>query len=202
MACSIGKNDFSLLSVTLNTVLVFNIRMEVGITSLAMTGNGKDLGGKSALINHAVLSISFIINWSWMGIVWASFTGSSHQKFFNFVVARIFDASLGLRVWMSPRIAIDASVWSIILQDLSSFAFDRNADCVSWIRFSPCSTSEAVTVFQFDLSGSIAIVSHAVSGEFAIFIIWSIIGSASLLVTPLLKVVNTVSAFIRSAASE
>jgi hypothetical protein len=103
---------------------------------------------------------------------------------------------------MSPWVAVSTIRWGTILQNLSNFAFNRDTDFASWIWLSKWSTILAVSSFQLDLGGDIAWVSHTFSCIFALFVVWSEVGTASFLVTPFQEEVSSIITLISNAASE
>jgi len=117
-ASTVNKDDFSILSIACNTVLVLNIWMRISSAFLAGSWKQVDLGVKSAWILHAFSGrIGRNIKWSWMIVVWASFASTSDQEFLSCEITWVWIAFSSLRVWMGPSWACLAL--SIFFQDLS-----------------------------------------------------------------------------------
>ena len=202
MAFSVLKNDLSLLSsksIADNAVLVFDVRMSVGIACLAFTSWQKDHSLIIAGFSDTFQGPSIIINRNWISKLFTSLASTSVQEYFNIPVAFVGDTSPGVRVRMS--VGTTRLACSIRFEDRAYLAFVRDTDSIFLIRMSEISTVKTFTGFLQNLSVPIAIVGDARSGKGANLIVREGVGSADSLVSPLGQIFSTIIAVISDAAS-
>ena len=96
LASSIGKNDFSHLSIALNAVPLFVIRTKVGITFFACTGLGNDLSSIITLIGHTLLSITI-----WVSVVFTGVAFSIVLEELSLLITTISNALNTIFIWVS-----------------------------------------------------------------------------------------------------